>query len=108
MTDDGIASLILPTLTGPDGTVHTAARQARLGDSHAFLQALTGNVPNLAEGNAGRLQMIAVQVTGSRQVLLGMGFPAEVVDALDVGEAVACATRFFLAALQGPPTPPTP
>lgn len=102
MADDGMASLILPTLTGPDGTVHTAARQARLGDSHAYLQALTG------QGVGNTLAQVAAQVAGAREILLKMGFPADVVDALDVGEAVACATRFFLAALQGPPGPPTP
>lgn len=80
------AALTLPTLVGANGTTYTAQRLPRLKDGLAFVRA--------AEAKAS----VAEQLEGARAVLLGMGFAAEVVDDLDMVEAVEKASGFFTAA----------
>jgi len=82
------ASLALPALVGHDGKTYTAQRLPRLKDGLAFLRA--------AEAKSS----IADQLEGARAILLGMGFPVEVVDDLDMAEVVERASGFFTAAFQ--------
>jgi hypothetical protein len=45
---------------------------------------------------------MTAQLAAARDLLIGMGFPADVVDDLDVDAVVEHATRFFTGAFQRP------
>jgi hypothetical protein len=70
---------------------HVATRKPRLKDGMAFMAAIEGK------------DSMTAQLSASRDLLIGMGFPADLVDDLDVDAVVEYSTRFFTAAFQRPP-----
>ena len=68
-----------------------AHRKPRLKDGIAYMEAI--------EAAASMTE----QLKQARNLLLGMGFPPELVDDLDVDAVVEYATRFFSAAFQRTP-----
>lgn len=94
--DDVVRSVTLPTLPGPQGPV-SASRQPRVKDGLAFMALLEDNRETETATEA--FAAIRARVNGARDLLLGMGFPAELVDDLSGGEMVKTATSFFLADL---------
>jgi hypothetical protein len=69
---------------------HEAARKPRLKDGMAFIAAIEAK------------DSMSAQLAAARDLLIGMGFAADVVDDLDVDAVVEYATRFFTAAFQRP------
>lgn len=81
-------ALTLPSITDRQGVVHTATRKARFKDGLAYMEAVEAKTS------------MVTQLREAQALLLGMGFPVEVLDDLDVDQVVEYATRFFTDAFQ--------
>lgn len=76
-------ALSLPQITDAAGVTHTATRRVRFRDGLVYMEAVESR------------ESMPTQLREAHRLLVNMGFPAEMLDELDVDQVVEYATRFF-------------
>jgi hypothetical protein len=87
MADDLLQTWALPVLV-VDGVSYQGTGHPRMRDGLQFIRAIEAKAS------------VVDQLEGAKAVLLACGFDADLIDGMEMPDAIEAATGFFLAALQ--------